>query len=370
MPHPFLIFCPYLPLSPDGTVSFANWELGSLQSFENRWADSRFKAQATAFLGKFIGRDDKPIKPALLCREGKQLDGLRPSDEEIRALELSLAFAFVDRNPPMQRPEDIHNGWAMVTADNTELYVWPIDLEQGHVTLCTGSLVTTNIGGYKINDQKLVLRPPLDLHMPILATAPDRLVLTAVYETVLRSLLSPGRQPTADQIRVAVEWFVKAWLNSQAIQWRERLVYLKTAFEALTGTSATWKSARMLREMFEALPHTTKEDAEVLVWSPAEEPVHTRTWVGKNGQSQSSNITDLEQWVFAFGEARNTIIHEGELPDLTYCGSNPAYNGPFFWTAEFLLRGVIKVRLSELGYHDVWRPELWRIDDAVWDADD
>ena len=257
MPHPFLLFCPYLPLSPDELVAFADWELGSLQYFEDRWADPRFKEQATAFLGKFVGRDGRPIKPALLCREGKQLDGLRPSDAGIGALQLSLAFAFVGRNPRL-RPEDSHNGWAMVTADNTELYVWPIDLDQGHITLSTGYLVTTNIGGYKINDQKLVLRPPLDLHMPIRATAPDRLVLTAVYETVLDSLRSPGRQPTADKIRVAVEWFVKAWLNSEAIQLPERLVYLKTAFEALTGTSINWESARTptLRRLVVCMGHS------------------------------------------------------------------------------------------------------------------
>ena len=63
----------------------------------------------------------------------------------------------------------------------------------------------------------------------------------------------------------------------------------------------------------------------------------------------------------AFGDARNTIIHKGELPEPIYAGSNPAYNGHFFFTAEFLLRGVIKVLLaSELGYKNVWLPELLR----------
>ena len=63
----------------------------------------------------------------------------------------------------------------------------------------------------------------------------------------------------------------------------------------------------------------------------------------------------------AFGDARNTIVHEGKLPPLTYDGSNPAYTGPFFFTAEFLIRGVIKVLLStKLGYDDAWRSELYR----------
>ena len=110
MPHPCLLFCPYLPLSLDEPVAFADWELGPLESFKNRWADPRFKEQATAFLSKFVKPDNEPInKPALLCKVGKQLDGQKPPDEEVRALELSLIFASVDRNP-RKRPEGIHEG--------------------------------------------------------------------------------------------------------------------------------------------------------------------------------------------------------------------------------------------------------------------
>ena len=48
----------------------------------------------------------------------------------------------------------------------------------------------------------------------------------------------------------------------------------------------------------------------------------------------------------AFGNARNTIIHKGELPEPTYSGSNRAYNGPFIFTGEFLLRGVIAASIG------------------------
>ena len=67
-----------------------------------------------------------------------------------------------------------------------------------------------------------------------------------------------------------------------------------------------------------------------------------------------------KHWFRAFGKARNTIIHEGVVPELTYSGSNSNYDGPFFFTAEFLLRGVIKVLLSKLGYGNAWQPEAWR----------
>ena len=69
----------------------------------------------------------------------------------------------------------------------------------------------------------------------------------------------------------------------------------------------------------------------------------------------------------AFGDARNTIIHDGKVPQLMYKGPkpmckdpNPAYDGHFVCTAEFLLRGVIKVLLSKLEYDDAWRPKLYR----------
>ena len=133
MSHCHLLFCPYLPLAPDKPVAFADWELGPLESFKDRWEDPRFKDQAKTFLGKFVSPKNEAIKsPSLLCKVGEHLDGERPPDEEIRALELSLIFASVDRNP--RAGQDLHPGWGIVTADNAELFLWPIDLERGEVT--------------------------------------------------------------------------------------------------------------------------------------------------------------------------------------------------------------------------------------------
>ena len=358
-PNPRLLFCPYLPMQEP--VTFAGWELGPLQSFEDCWADHRFKIKAKAFLDKFVGTDNKPIdNPALLCRQGQQLNGEAPSREEVSALELALVFAFVDRNPRGGRETPIEVSW-MVTADNAELYEWPIDVEEGRVALNTGYLVETKIGGYKISDPELALKPPLDLHMPKSAPSPDPLVLTGVYETVLQSLRSPGESLPADRVRVAVEWFAKAWHNTRTVEWPERLVYLKTAFEAVTGYS-DHESAHELRRIFEELRDTAVvADSEILVWSPEEKPGQIRCGADKCDRL----ITYLEAWFKEFGDARNTIIHEGQVPKLMYSGPSPAYNGHFFFTAEFMLRGVIKVLLSKLGYDNVWRLELWRTINAT-----
>ena len=203
MPNPYLLFCPYLSLPADvELVEFGDWELGSLRSFEERWTDPRFKSQSTIFLSKFTRPPgDKPIEnPALLCRKGKKLDGDRPSDEELRALELALAFGFLDANPT-QGPDDRQEAWGVVTAENVELFLWPIDLEQGCVSLKTGFLVHVNTGGFTLDNPRLVLTPPLDLHMPMRAPSPEPLILTGIYETVLHSLRSPGTEPEADRVR-------------------------------------------------------------------------------------------------------------------------------------------------------------------------
>ena len=347
-----------------------------MRSFEDRWVDAKFKDQAKTFLSKFVGPMNARItNPALLCRKGKELDGRQPCLNEYRALELSLAFAFVDTNP-RKDSKNTYQAGRRVTTDNAELYAWPIDVGQGHVTLSTGFLLRTSTGGYKISDPEVVLRPPLDLQMPGQATA-DPLVLTGVYETVLKSLRSPGVNPTADGVRVAVTWFAKAWRNTATVRYPERLVYLKTAFEALTGTSTPHCSARSIRKTFEALPSTTEEDSEALVWSPAEKAV-LRKWVSLGGKHKEERLTDLETWFMEFSAVRNAIIHDGELGqgEFRYPSPNPvytpvarrtAYHGPFFWTAEFLLRGVIKALLSaKLGYEDAWWTGDWRAFRALY----
>ena len=333
-----------------------------MQSFEDRWADPKFKARATAFLRKFVGTDHQPIdNPALLCRKERQLDGQEASPDEVRALELALVFAFLDGNPKRD-PDKPNEGSWMVTAENAELHQWPIDIEHGHFTTTTGGMVQVKIHDRRKNhDSERVLSPPLDLHMPIAAPSPDALVLTGIYETVLGSLHAPSKNCTADRVRIAVDWFAKAWCNTATVHEPERLVFLKTAFEALTGTGNAHKSACKLRRIFEALPDATAEDSDILVWSPEEKPIHTRTWTNKSGEPQTCFITDLEDWFMKFSKARNEIIHEGKFPPLTYSGSNPNYNGPFVCTAEFLLRGAIKALLSlELGYEDAWRTKLFR----------
>ena len=176
--------------------------------------------------------------------------------------------------------------------------------------------------------------------MPIGICAVDAKCLEAVYQTVWPSLQTPEADAKAARLRIAIGWFAKAWRNTATVKLEDRVVFLKTAFEALSGTSKSNRTARFLRKLFEAIPRTALPDSTRLMWSPEERPIHTRT--KKNGKSYQ--ITDLEQWFMA--------------SPLEYSGPNTAYDGHFVFTAEFLLRAAIKISLSSHGYPGLWRSDL------------
>jgi hypothetical protein len=363
MSHPHLAFCPYLSMAE--AIQFADWELGPLKAFENRWADQTFKAQSKLFLSKFVDQSGESIEaPTLLCRRGGLIDGALPAAEEVGALEAAISFAFLEENPRCT-PTSRHHAWKVITADNTDLYFWPIDLDAGQVTVTTGLMVRTTSGGFRLSDPELVIRPRLDLHYMRGARTAHAGCLEAMYRTVVESFTAPGTRPAADRLRAAVGWFVKAWGNTATVHYPERLVFLKTGFEAITGTSQSWKSAQALRQLFEGLPNVSPQDSEQLIWSPREQPVHPRTFKIK-GQQRTELITDLEVWFMTFADARNMIVHDGIAPDLNYTGANPAYSGPLVFTAEFLLRAAIKASLEGLGHPDLWRSPLSRAIRTGW----
>ena len=252
MPLPFLAFCPYLPM--DEPIEFGDWELGPLAEFEERWANPKFKTQAKAFLAKFVDGLGRPIeRPSLLCRRQSLIDGTSPSTQEIEALTAAIAFAFLDKNPRLTSLTS-QQSWRVVTTDNTEPFFWPIDLDSGDVIVTTGLMVKTS--NYQMSAEHRTIRPPLDLHMPIGIRAVDAKCLEAVYQTVLKSLQTPETDAKADRLRIAIGWLAKAWRNTATVSVEDRVVFLKTAFEALSGTSKSHRTARFLRQLFEAIPHT------------------------------------------------------------------------------------------------------------------
>ena len=71
MPNCHLVFCFYLSTAEQ--VTFADSDLGPLDSVEDRLADDRFKDRSTDCPRHFVGIGNEPNNdPALPCRQGRR----------------------------------------------------------------------------------------------------------------------------------------------------------------------------------------------------------------------------------------------------------------------------------------------------------
>ncbi len=159
----------------------------------------------------------------------------------------------------------------------------------------------------------------------------------------------------AGRIGVAIDRLASAWRNSPSITFEQRVVMLKTAFEALTDRSATHEAADWLDERFHqpAESGATEWAAEHLLWSPSEHKSRTWTW---NGNQE--DCTDLGHWFRCFGKVRNEIVHDGKAQSLTHEAEGSAYKGPYVNIAERVLREAIRVCLRDFGFEDLWESSV------------
>ncbi len=271
--------------------------------------------------------------------------------EALLSLQRAVDFSVLDANPTWS--QEIAAGswlsWKVMTTDNSEIQIWPIDTGHGFVALETGAIVRTLAGGYQIGED-LHVTPPSELRIPLAGVSLDQQLISSIHQVV------SGKDDKIEgddgrRVGQAIGWLSKAWRNTTSIMHTDRLIFLKTGFEALTGDSSTPGAGRRLRELFEAGVDSDLGDADIL-WSQTE----AENWTYLNGKGKEVGGTDLEHWFHSFGRARNAIIHGDVVPpELSYNKAGSAYNGPMFHTADRLLREAIKVRLSMPG-----RPQLYR----------
>jgi len=350
MPQQFLSFCPYLRLSKECQIQ--NWTISPLSHLEGKWPDTESEAHVKSFLGKFTDVFGKPISdPVVVLRKASPRPlAPRPTRREMHALESALHFAVVDQNLRFRRGA---NSWNTLTADNGELFIWPTRVGNPYVAVQTGSIMLSVLsGGWKITDPKFSIRPPLEIHLDHKA-ALDSDVATAVYRLVRGDFDHINRR-LCGRMRSAIDWLVKCWRNTPSIKAEDRIVFLKTGFEAITDSSSSYQSAIQLRKIFDNVKarrlgaHGAQNNE--LLWSPRDRGVHK--WERKDGKIQ--RVTPLEHWFLAFAEARNTIIHEGTVPTLTYHRRRSRFNGHHVFTGEWVLRKAIKIQFEQLGVQDLW----------------
>jgi hypothetical protein len=355
--NPVLVFCPYLNLREPCEIG--NWTLSPLPMFSGPWISSEFEARCRQLLSNFQDADGQPITtPCIVANRASGADGERVEPRELEALQLGIHIGLLDTNPSWQA--DLDGNW-IATSDNSELFVWPIDIGSGAVATQRGAIVRVLTGGYRLDDPHFAVRAPLELHIPLrmringeLATAMHGIV-RGDHDTVDASL--------ARRMATAVRWLAKAWRNSPSIGADDQVVMIRTGFEALTGTSSTRSAITFLEARFDALKSRGAHDArftEHMLWSPEEVPTRPFRYLALDGSAKTLTLSDLGHWLSTFAEMRHEIVHEGGMPALVYDEPGSRYNGPVFHTGERLLREAIKASLVTFGYDDLWQTEAFR----------
>jgi hypothetical protein len=350
----FALLVPYLPLLRP--VTFAGWWLGPVGALPGPWHSPRFEELTHGLLAGLRDHLGRPVAtPGILARAEEGANGRLPNRATRLALQRAIDLAVLDGNEPWQ-PEPSNQGFTTATSDNSELFVWPLDLDGGRVTTTRGALVQDVTGGLRIGPDLRVFAPR-ELQLPPPRSV-DGELLAAAYRVFV------GDHDAADpelagRLGQALTWLARAWRNTESLRHADRIVMLKTGFEALTGTSQTHAQAQWIRARLEVLAEhwVDEEAAEHLLWSPAERPA--RVFVRRD-TGEPVPCTDLEHWYRSFGEARNQIIHGEPEPPVDYRQPDSPYNGPFVWTAERLLREVVRVTLGAFGYKHLWESLLWR----------
>ncbi len=351
------MFAPYLPLREP--VEAGEWWIGPLKEFKGQWHGHGFEDLARKLIASFQDARGCPIEnPALMAHRQRGADGTWPGVEGLRTLQVALDFAVLDENPNWDEDDQSRQGWLTATSDNSRLIVWSIDLEGARIALSDGAMVQTLVGGLRI-DNTLVMRAPTELHIP---------KGVFVARDMLAALVSvtggekTAKDPTlAKRLSIAATWLAQAWRNTLSIRQVERIVMLKTGFEALTNESS-WKAADRLDELFGGLraAGVTDEVAQDLLWQPSETASLVWNWT-EDGKSKTKLCTPLSHWFNSFARARNQVIHDGATSDTEYDGPATRYCGPYVFIGERLLREAIRVALWQFGYENLWQSHTARL---------
>lgn len=353
--HPVVSLVPYLPVS--APVRFEGWQLGPLESFDGPWLSEAFEESVRMLAGVFRDAGGRPLaRPSILTREATGADGVPPSRDELACLQAAIAFGVIHQNNYWS--EDTRfDGWRTATSDNAMLWVQPLDLDDHRITLDRGSRVSLTGAGYRINDPDFTIPAPLELHLPP-AVSLDAELLGAVYG-VLREP-PEGRAAEARAIAVAIRWLAKSWQNTPSITWEDRLVFVKVATEALTRKDMNLESAAEMVEIFQSALDQEGDGMglDALLWRPDEPKLERKYRSG--GKERTSDLTQLEHWACALGDARNAVVHGEDLTDHDYEERDSPYNGPFVEVGDRVVRELVTVSLGRLGHPRVWRDLMSR----------
>lgn len=294
---PAIALAPYVPLRE--SVRVGPWELvpfrmlgdtpalpGDLQRPVTRLVEAyTVPSGGLSALGAVLypagGAIGSPFEP-------KALDPLRRA----------LLAGVVANNPYMAVEEDEQDpnaGYAVGTTENAALWGHPLTDGDSYV-IDTGVLASTRAYHRAEPDEPLPLIPaPIELPSSMFGNF-DHEVADAAHSVITSAGLA-GRR-----LRRALDWYLIAFSNAEAVTLDVRIGAARSAVEVLTGAGdASKKIVRAFGRLLddEGAPTYTRKS---VIWT-------------RRGEQVPVQLTRHEWWMARLCELRNTIVHGDEVSE-------------------------------------------------------
>lgn len=271
------------------------------------WLDSALRTAVLELCARYVSRTDKPIANIAVCRRVDRRIGEGEWDPyEQRRLQLSLFFGLL-----AEQLSDLPvvGGWPrLMSADNTQLHVWPVDPLSDRFALEFGGYLRTLVGGFSRSNPRDLVRTPSEVPMDVTPMFDD-LLATDAYNSMNSSEL----------LRIGTQQLQRAWRNSSSVSFEDRIGHLKTGFEAIPrpgkrGADAP-AEAQSLVERLRPLVST----GNLLINAELDGQV-----------SAEERLNRLEYWyVDVFAKVRNAIVHDGKLGSDAMAAAKGIPSSPF-----------------------------------------
>ncbi len=329
---------PYLRLKND--VTAGPWSLTTVTRKTLAATKNNAATHLQAFLARNLAPNDRPLKTATVIRyNGSSTE----SEAEREALLAAVGLAVADSNTRNGNgiPWDA-SGLDIATAEVAHFVAAqiPSHRKASWAHLRGGTLNSKTVTGRSIFDKDLRMLPPEGLvSIPTLDL--DAELMDAAFNTVLAARLDP-ELAVHNQVLSAIHWHSRARENSPLHTMPDILVQLKTAIEALSGSSSTGAAIMKIDEIYLALDGTFGESN--FLWRNGT-PSHPRKF-----KEKITLYSDFGDWYWNLANVRNSIVHDTMSPEMDYVSADSPFAGNIYQTAERVTRELIKIRLAQLGH--------------------
>lgn len=342
--NPVVGLFPALPLKRN--LDLGEWLIGT-PSPDLIWRSNQLRERFSELLQSFERHGFK--NGSVLWHRDRGIDGQPPTIEAARAIWLATRFAALDANDQLGGEIEGVSGHLVVTADNATLILQPIDDENGTATHVRGYLKRITTVAWKTGEA------PIPLPEDTVAMLGPVNVSSRLTRAVYNKLISAETLETR-RLRLAIEWHGMAMANTPSVTSQQRIIAIKTGFEALFGESNSRQCAKRLRECFDTVtrPHRAMLPWRGLLWRPNERRGLRRSYRNKEGVEKQDTRSEIEDWFMALAEARNNVIHHGctsvcqypPPPERPLSQYSRWRDGYLFWVGERVLREAIKAHLG------------------------